>query len=403
MSLPLPPELVDKIASLVPDKETLRSLSLVCTGCIYASQRALFKTLVVVYAGVGADGVSISCVENIFSQSPRLASYVQDLTMVLSGNKEHVDHQASISLLGRVHRLQHLVVSGSSSIPSRENMQNLPDHVVSALIAAFARPSLQRLALRYLCEPPPALLLAAMGVPVVSFELIWLLSGLPLPQSDQPSPKPRLRELATMQSTLLDSIFEFLVSPQGLVYATEIKTLEFQVSTERPRYIDQLMLVCGSNLERFSITFSVGTVPILLPKATSTTLPLLRALELRVYLDENGSFPENFNSNLANLACASLALETITIKCNVCAPQTMWMDPYSSAVEESFPRHSAAILPKLRRLDCMLVVNRSAFNEWDAEDVYARFTKFMGLRMSGFSTEAKAGTPLLAFDLIEVW
>ncbi|KAJ7060944.1 hypothetical protein C8F01DRAFT_177667 [Mycena amicta] len=397
---PLPPELLERIAALIPDadKDSLRAASLAGSAFVSPSQRALFRNLRLVYSGVHAEGgAPISLMHTILSMSPHLASYVHELTVVISTEREPHDHSAFISVLSRVQRLKHLALGGETTCRTR--IQPLPHDVVAALLDCLTRLSLLRCSLVYLRDPPPVLLLAAMVAPAVLFNNVWLsqtwlenLTSVWMPEL----PPPRIVALATTQFNFLDCIFAFLVSSAGQSYLKEIRVLDLQSDNGMPPEIDKILSVCAGTLERFT---DASLRPLVVPRV----LPHLHTLEIRVVMVQNGTFPSHLLTNLSNFASSAPLLRTITFKLLLVRGLRRFCDDADKGIPVSplepfgldFPNRPAHLLGHLELVECIPInFDQQKVGKW-----MARFSSAMKAWMPGLETES--GKPLLVCSRLD--
>ncbi|KAJ7196498.1 hypothetical protein GGX14DRAFT_672652 [Mycena pura] len=398
----LPQELLDAIVDNVDnvhDATTLRSCALIATSFRAPCQRVLFRTLWL-YRERSQRRPSLEEASALFTASPHLASYVRDLTVELTDiPPESAALEVALRALAAAN-LERLVLLGRST-----KWTGLGHGTAAALLACLALPSLRRLHLMNLFRVPSAVLAAAMAIPVVSLYRVLLNTREDLEvyrQSHESIASPRLRHLILTDSPFGAAlpIFDWLLHSRDPPYTASMKRLELRLEPDShgSGHDQRLLASCSGTLEylvidpggillffaaaRFSL---ISNTTALVRQIIIPHLPLVRTVELKVFVDYRRRLPSFFSSTIANIASALPLVETIDLRfiVELLDPEPAWDDPAAGHVpvfDPSFANRSQLL--HLRSVHCKLSV-RGVPYPMALETPFARFVAAMGAWMPG--------------------
>ncbi|KAJ7432211.1 hypothetical protein B0H11DRAFT_820914 [Mycena galericulata] len=379
----LPAELFDAIVGEVHDQPTLRSCALAATSFLSPSQRNIFRSLRLCRKSSAPPGYrSLKDAAALFKASPHLGTYVRDLTIELPDSPPKL--AAWNVILRSAQNVERLVVSGRSTFGSGEaaSLQTLLDYL--------ALPSLGRLHLMNMRVIPSALILAATSIPVVSFYRVTVIEPPEDPQLQDSTSAARLRHLILTDSgAAVVPTYELLLHPRDPPYTSHIERLEIRLDAYSRGYDQRLLTACAATLKYLVIDPGALVDPINIPH-----LPLVREVEIKVFVDSVRRLPTLFPSTFGQIASSLPLVESITLTFLVepLFPEIAWEDagPFP-IVGPSFMNRTELL--HLRHVHCKLL-RRSVFG--DMEELFTRFVAAMEARMPGL-----LGTGILACTLAD--
>ncbi|KAJ7668029.1 hypothetical protein B0H17DRAFT_1210181 [Mycena rosella] len=371
----LPQELVDAIIDRIPDKTSLKQCALVAPSFLAPSQRRIFRSLSV-YRGQSQRRPNLAAASALLTASPHIASYVRNLLVELPNFI--LESPSLETVLRALRNLERLVVSGKSVA-----WNNLEPGARSALFHSVALPSLVRLHLVNVRDVPWALIVAATSIPVLSFYAILMdqrEDPHPLIQHHESSSSPRLRHLILNDAgPSTPPICDFLLQSMTPPHTSRIERLEIRIVPFSGGYDQRLLAACASTLQYLVIDPGALIQSINIPH-----MPLVRGVEINIFIDRNRRLPALFPSTLSQLASSMPLLETITLAFVVepTHPEAAWSDAGPLPILGLSFKDRMELL-HLRAVHCKLL-QRNTFGTPEGPDtLFSRFVDAMESRMPG--------------------
>ncbi|KAJ6608902.1 hypothetical protein B0H10DRAFT_2066207 [Mycena sp. CBHHK59/15] len=330
-----PQELIDVIVEEVHDSPSLKSCSLVATSFRSPCQRKIYRSLWL-YRGSSHRRPSLADGSALIMSSPHLASYVRDLTVELpksqSGEDAHLE-----CILRSVTNIERLLLAGMSI-----SWKNLSPGLASAILHLISVPSLDRLHLLNMFNIPPNLI--AFAVSSVAVLSVFGIS------------------LDTQEETQMHA--SSFTSPADLQppaptyfppYTAHIDRLTLRMDPESNDYDQRLLTACAPTLRFLVIDPGALTDPIELPH-----LPLVRQVEIKVFVDQKRRLSRRFPSTLSKVASVIPLLEVLILRFIIepLSPEVPWPEADALPIFDTSFANRMELL-HLRKVRCELVPRNS--------------------------------------------
>ncbi|KAJ6541590.1 hypothetical protein B0H19DRAFT_1173724 [Mycena capillaripes] len=265
----LPQELIDAVLAEL-DVESLCLCALVCSQLLVPSQRLIFHSLVISYA-------DIPSAQSLFAVASHISGYVRNLEIEL---------EVSLSAQNRTVEWKHL---------------NLP--LQSAVYDVLASTDFHSLNLANIHDVPSSFIVQALS----SIKRLGLFNITVAPSQERhfAHSNPRQTERLILRTMSSDVVLVNLILQGNL---DNVRRLSLGIHQGTRAQALRLIAATTSVLRYLQLRCGVFQIPLDLPR-----LPILQAIELKLYFDRDGGFPSLLYAAIAAFPATTPAIEVVRL------------------------------------------------------------------------------------------
>ncbi|KAJ7871182.1 hypothetical protein B0H14DRAFT_3439643 [Mycena olivaceomarginata] len=378
----LPQELLELIFTAL-DQESLRACALVSSSLVAPSQRSIFRSLAIRIP----DG-DLPKAQALLSSAPHVTGYVRELKIELEGREALSSRNGVLaSILPSFPHIECLGIKGRLGLSVEWNDMTLP--LQSVIEDSMTSTNLRSLDLEEVLDMPSSFIVLALS----SLRRLGLHSITVKPsESHVPYPPALQTEEITLRThyinvkSIVDLILPDIPRPG---YLDKIRRLVLGMHHEIHPESLRLIAATASTLRHLELRCGEFQIPLDLPR-----LPVLRALELKIFLGYSPGLPPHLYPVVAALPTTIPTLEVLRLTFYGAPPDEEVWGPDRAGPLPLFDdaRAYGAKLPSLRRVHCHGRPDRPVDQEDHAAFQAFILERFPGLWGTGI-LEISAGPP----------